>query len=132
MTTANPSPEHSPEGSAPQATRAEILREIDRERDRQDAKWGGIPGMDRRDDHTYAAVLGEEFGEACQAWLKRDTHSLWKELAQVAAVAVAWMEELDNSNGMARDETGEHPPGCDCLICDPDPGPPDSEWKWAR
>ena len=67
------------------------------ERDRQDAKWGGVPGVDRRDDHTYAAVLGEEFGECSKAWLERNTASLREELVQVAAVAVAWIEELQTA-----------------------------------
>ena len=79
-----------------------ILAEITRERERQDAKWGGQPGVDRRDDHTYAAVLGEEFGECCKAWLERDTVSLREELIQVASVAVAWIEELDNTMGAPR------------------------------
>lgn len=77
-------------------TRARILRAVSEERDRQDAKWGGIPGIERRDDHTYAAVLGEEFGEVCRAWLERRTDELLDELVQVAAVAIAWAEELDN------------------------------------
>lgn len=78
------------------------LAEIAAERVRQDAKWGGIPGLERRDDHTYAAVLGEEFGEVCKAWLERDTAALREELVQTAAVAVAWIQELDNGGAMAR------------------------------
>lgn len=79
-----------------------IYEQIDDERDRQDAKWGGIPGRDRRDDHTYAAVLGEEFGECCKAWLERDVAALREELIQVAAVAVAWVEEIDNGGAIPR------------------------------
>lgn len=79
-----------------------ILAHVSEERDRQDAKWGGVPGEDRRDDHTYAAVLGEEFGEVCQAWLQRDTTALREELVQTAAVAVAWIEELDNGGAVPR------------------------------
>lgn len=82
--------------------RMRIYEEIDNERDRQDAKWGGIPGRERRDDHTYAAVLGEEFGECCKAWLERDMVSLREELIQTAAVAVAWIEELDNGGARCR------------------------------
>jgi len=74
-----------------------IFDAVERERGRQDAKWGGVPGVDRRDDHTYAAVLGEEFGEVCKAWLERDTAGLRTELVRVAAVAIAWIEELDNT-----------------------------------
>lgn len=79
-----------------------IFGEVDAERARQDSKWGGRPGIDRFDDHTYAAVLGEEFGEVCKAWLERNTQELRVELVQVAAVAVAWIEQLDNTNGATR------------------------------
>lgn len=78
------------------AARETILMMVSAERDRQDVKWGGIPGLERRDEHTYAAVLGEEVGEACKAWLERDLESLREELVQVAAVAVAWLEEITN------------------------------------
>jgi hypothetical protein len=72
------------------------LDQVMEERERQDEKWGGTPGVDRTDDHTYAAVLGEEFGEVCKAWLERDVAGLRTELVQTAAVALAWIEELDN------------------------------------
>jgi NTP pyrophosphatase (non-canonical NTP hydrolase) len=78
--------------------RREILREVSIERDAQDAKWGGVPGLERRDDHSYAAVLGEEFGEVCKAWLERDREALREELLHTAAVAVAWIEEMDNAS----------------------------------
>lgn len=83
-------------------SRRAILAEVSAERDRQDSKWGGIPGTDRRDDHTYAAVLGEEVGECCKAWLERDVQGLREELIQAAAVAIAWVEEIDNGGGLAR------------------------------
>jgi NTP pyrophosphatase (non-canonical NTP hydrolase) len=78
------------------------LGHVEDERKRQDAQWGGIPGLERRDDHTYAAVLTEEVGEVCKAWLERDTAALREELVQVAAVAVAWIEELDNGGAQPR------------------------------
>jgi NTP pyrophosphatase (non-canonical NTP hydrolase) len=86
----------------PDTVKAPVWNAIMAERDRQDAKWGGVPGIDRRDDHTYAAVLGEEFGEVCKAWLERDIAGLREELIQTAAVAIAWIEELDNGGGVAR------------------------------
>lgn len=94
----------SPRASLPgyRVSRFPIFTEISSERNRQDAKWGGTPGVDRRDDHTYAAVLGEECGEVCKAWLERDTVALRLELVQVAAVAVAWIEELDNTGAEPR------------------------------
>lgn len=87
----------------PTQPRAAILGELDAERERQDRKWGGVPGVQRRDDHTYPAVLTEEVGEACKAWLERDVAALREELIQVAAVAVAWVEEIDNGGAVARE-----------------------------
>jgi hypothetical protein len=76
--------------------RDQILVDVSAERERQDKKCGGIPGIERSDDHTYAAVLGEEFGEVCRAWLERDVEALRAELVHTAAVAVAWIEEIEN------------------------------------
>jgi NTP pyrophosphatase (non-canonical NTP hydrolase) len=76
--------------------------ELADERDRQDRKWGGVPGIERRDDHTYAAVLGEEFGEVCKSWLERDVENLRAELVQTAAVCIAWIAELDNGGALPR------------------------------
>lgn len=86
------------------SARAAIFEAVSAERDRQDTKWGGIPGVERRDDHNYAAVLGEEVGEVCKAWLERDTAALHTELLHTAAVAVAWLEELVNGGYCARPE----------------------------
>lgn len=84
-----------------------LLAEVVAERERQDAKWGGIPGVHRRDDHTYAAVLGEEFGEVCKAWLERDGAALRTELIQTAAVALAWVAEIDNGGFIPRPDVEE-------------------------
>ncbi len=86
----------------PLKTRYWILKDVQDERVRQDAKWGGVPGIERRDEHTYPAVLTEEVGEACKAWLERDMDNLRTELVQIAAVAVAWIEELDNGGSVPR------------------------------
>jgi hypothetical protein len=41
------------------------------------------------------AVLGEEFGEVCKAVIERqDKEQLIKELVQIAAVSIAWLESL--------------------------------------
>lgn len=70
---------------------------INRERDRQDAKWGP-----QRDNTLpeWATILGEEYGEACQEVLRvhfgeKSKSELIAELVQVAAVAVVWLEQLD-------------------------------------
>lgn len=78
-----------------------IYQEIERERLRQDEKWG-------LQDHTpieWIAILGEEFGEASKEALEMHFHpdahfaqrvvDLRKELFQVAAVSVAIIETLE-------------------------------------
>lgn len=90
-----------------QSPTARVLRDVMIERARQDnLKAAGRfqytcadPGMV---DVDRVACLGEEFGEACRALLEsrhaaNDVHGkdLRKELIQVAAVAVAWVEYLD-------------------------------------
>jgi hypothetical protein len=83
-------------------SRESLHAEVDEERERQDAKWGGVPGVDRRNDDTFAAVLGEEFGEVCKEWLECSPEKMRVELIQVAAVALSWVEELDNGGMRAR------------------------------
>lgn len=41
-------------------------------------------------------ILGEEFGEVCNATFGDGVGDLREELVQVAAVAVAWIEAIDN------------------------------------
>ena len=74
----------------------DVLSYIAIERKRQDAKWG----EQNHDPFHYLTVLGEEYGEACQAALHarhggRHADELRKELVHVAAVAVAMIECLD-------------------------------------
>lgn len=83
-------------------TTSQILAEVYTERECQDRLWGGTPGVDRFNQDTYPAVLGEEVGEAHKAWLEKDIPSLREELVQVAAVSVAWIEEIDNGGGQTR------------------------------
>lgn len=74
-----------------------IFSEIRAELDRQDEKWG----EQNHDDGIWALILGEEFGEACMAALEYEfgdsedpTKHLEEELIQVAAVAIAWVENI--------------------------------------
>src|SRR5438552_26200 len=82
-------------------TRGEIYAAIADERERQHRKW------DRDHDHGHGdcssagvpdtvkvAVLTEETGEVARAFLDGDRAGLRRELVQVAAVAVAWLEAL--------------------------------------
>lgn len=74
---------------------------IDKERIRQQVKWGGHHDWGMGDCSSpqvaptvKAAVLSEECGEVARAVLDRDDDALRVELIQVAAVAVAWLESL--------------------------------------
>lgn len=91
-----------------------ILADIILERDRQDAKWGPQSHPDGTGDPALAAfamhaknrtdraakdgslnwmlILNEEFAEAC---VEMDLTKLREELIQTAAVAVAWIEDID-------------------------------------
>lgn len=91
-----------------------ILGDIASERDKQDAKWGpqshqdgtGDPAMKAIADYakkrcdqlfsegkgTWGAILEEETREA---FAESSPDLLRKELIQVAAVCVAWIEDLD-------------------------------------
>jgi hypothetical protein len=81
--------------------RADIFAAIDGERRRQQAQWGHDHGWGFGDCSSAgvepivkATVLSEECGEVARAVLERDDHQLRRELVQVAAVAVAWLEAM--------------------------------------
>jgi hypothetical protein len=93
-----------------------IFNDVNKERERQEElkKQGRFEftcaDVEMRDSEK-ALALGEEFGEVCKAVLERsclshDTtntspwknEALRKELIQVAAVAVAWVECLDQEH----------------------------------
>ena len=82
--------------------RVEVYVAIDAERLRQQAKWNCSHGHGYGDcssakvsESIKATVLGEECGEVCRAMLDGDAVGLRRELVQVAAVAVAWLEGLE-------------------------------------
>lgn len=82
--------------------RQAIYALIDAERERQAAQWSGSHVWGNGDCSSdgilpivKAGVLAEECGEVARAVLDHDTPHLAKELVQVAAVAVAWLESLD-------------------------------------
>lgn len=73
-----------------------VMHDVLTERGKQESKWG----EQNHDPFAYLTILGEEYGEACQAALHahfddEDIHDLREELVQVAAVAVAFVECLD-------------------------------------
>jgi hypothetical protein len=82
-------------------TRADIFAAIDRERDRQSELWNGSHRWGSGDcsgtgitPEVKATVLAEECGEVARAVLDHEPVYLRKELVQVAAVAVAWLESF--------------------------------------
>jgi NTP pyrophosphatase (non-canonical NTP hydrolase) len=74
-----------------------IFRQIEAERVRQDEKFG----VQVHDHFVWLAILSEEVGESAEAVLhttfgdKGEKH-LREELIQVAAVACAWIQSIDD------------------------------------
>jgi hypothetical protein len=88
-------------------TRDEVLTAIMDERERQYHKWNrdhehGHGDCSSTDvpEAIKTAVLTEETGEVARAFLDGDRDGLRRELVQVAAVAVAWLESLTNASGV--------------------------------
>ena len=78
------------------------------EREKQDQKWGADRALTY---YQWLPILAEEVGEVARAMLEREPNErLREELVQVAAVAVAWMEAIDQ-----RGRKGSEP-------CSPKPG----------
>lgn len=85
-----------------------VLKEVVGERARQIVKWGGPEkdGVENPNQSNYIRLrtLAEEFGEVAEAMGRPEDgngkRNLRKELLQVAAVAVAWVEGLDAAAAM--------------------------------
>jgi hypothetical protein len=81
---------------SPQLLRDEVMRAVNRERDRQNEKWGN----QRHPDGTWLMIIGEEYGEVCQAmqtemeWGKpTDSGDKYTELIQLAAAVISAAEQ---------------------------------------
>ena len=88
-----------------QAVRA--LDKVLAERRQQDLKWG----IQDHQPFAWLTILGEEFGESCQAALRarfggRPIEEYEREVVQVAAVAVAMLECLYRANGRGEVDYG--------------------------
>lgn len=76
---------------------ARALTDVAIERGRQLKKWG----VQDHEPYHWMTILGEEFGEACQAAMEENgnlfdaARAYREELVQVAAVAVAAIESHD-------------------------------------
>lgn len=78
----------------------DVLKPIAQERLRQVEKWG----EQNHDAEIWLAILMEEIGEVSQALLHNKfggdhAGTLRKELVQVTAVAVQWLECIDRNGG---------------------------------
>jgi hypothetical protein len=78
---------------------------IDEERDKQDDKWGEGRKMP---NEVWATILAEEVGEAAQASLKDEEMPLRREIIQIAAVAIAWIEALEEHGSIHWQEQRDH------------------------
>jgi NTP pyrophosphatase (non-canonical NTP hydrolase) len=70
-----------------------VIRRVTAERERQDQKWGSQRHLPH---DRWNTILGEEVGEVANAILEGDIANLKKELVQVAAVAIAFAEALED------------------------------------
>jgi NTP pyrophosphatase (non-canonical NTP hydrolase) len=71
--------------------RSIVIEDIHTERANQDKKWGEYRTNTPR---TWLTILMEEVGEVAKATLENDYEGYYKELIQVAAVAVAALEDV--------------------------------------
>lgn len=73
-----------------------IEKDVVNERLYQMAKWGDeiLPPSE------LLAILGEEVGEACKAYLERDAEEYRAELVQVAAVALRGIQMIDRRDDL--------------------------------
>lgn len=75
-------------------SRLDAINKALEEMQRQDDLWG----EQLHSPNKWITILGEEFGEVCQAALKNDNENLIKELEQVAAVAINAAVSIVRSN----------------------------------
>jgi len=72
-------------------TRQAIIQGILNERARQDKKFGQLPR--NRSPELWLTILTEEVGEVARATLENNQDTYVTELVQVAAVAIAALED---------------------------------------
>ena len=106
-------------------TRIAALTLVDNERNRQDAKWG----EQNHPPQYWTGILGEEYGEYCQAVNETifrngepdskngGAENMIRELTHVAAVAVGAIECIMRMNKQAKPHPNPHIPGCDRCVC---------------
>ena len=96
-----------------EAIKIKVLSDVNAERERQNS----LRGIQRHDYGRWLGILGEEYGEVCQAIngihfpsdaKKSDASDLYKELIQVAAVACAIAEQVTELKQNGRDISEIH------------------------
>jgi hypothetical protein len=75
----------------PNQVRALVIKKVIDERERQDKKFGAMPRNLK--PSLWLAILTEETGEVARAILEGDSDNYAVELIQVAAVAIAALED---------------------------------------
>lgn len=76
-----------------EAVRLAAYEAIDTERHRQDQKFGSKAHYENSNEKWFC-ILSEEMGELAEALLKGNAEQSSKELIEVAAVAVSWLETV--------------------------------------
>jgi hypothetical protein len=97
------------------AHRGGVFADIERERQRQEAKWGRGPLR------RPLQVLVEEVGEVARALEERDVVNLRAELVQVAAVCCRWLEHFGATPAITCARCKVNPARYDsglCGVCD--------------
>jgi len=75
-----------------------LLLAIQAERQFQDSVWGPLSGQNERDIELWCNTLREEVEEASDSDFAGNTEDALLELVQVAAVAMAALEQLAPDN----------------------------------
>lgn len=85
------------------AQQENAIKEIVTERERQDKKWG----IQTHDPIEWFSILGEEYGEVAQEvnrnyFGEKSLDDYRKEMVQVAAVALAALEDMERQANETR------------------------------
>lgn len=74
-----------------------VQASIKDERERQDEKWG----EQNHDDDYWFIIESEELGEVAKAILGEGPDSVRREIVQVVAVGIAWLEAIERRKNLA-------------------------------
>jgi NTP pyrophosphatase (non-canonical NTP hydrolase) len=80
---------------------SQALNKVLDERDRQDEKWSTHRQIK---PSIWLAILVEEIGEVAKAMLQQKPYEMRKELVQVCAVSMAWLEAIEEFGAQTSDD----------------------------